>query len=160
MTDEKKDPPIEEAGFIGGVNVVQFGDVRVARGLSRRPFSMCPHTRLMYDSKERRIWCKDCERDVEAFDAFEQLVSNLDKGWKALEHHAQRIEEAEKHSLISIAAKVIDTGWRKKALSPCCPHCNGVLLPDDFKSGIKSFRSTELERARRKRLAKDAEAKP
>jgi hypothetical protein len=150
MDDKPKAPAIEPQGYLGGVNVVDFGDLRVSRGLSRRPFTTCPHKQLVYDQRERRIWCKDCECDVEAFDAFEQLVTNLDKGWKEVMRRVEKVEEAEAHSLISVAAKVVDDAWRKKNLSPCCPHCMAVLLPEDFSKGIVNKRGTELERQRRK----------
>ena len=73
MIDDR-DPPIAPLDYVSGVTVVNIGDVRVARGMSRRHHSSCPHIQLIYDQNERRIWCNDCERDVEAFDAFRGLV--------------------------------------------------------------------------------------
>lgn len=69
--------PIEPQDYIYGVKVVQIEDLRVARGLTRRPLSSCAHKKLVYDHNERRIWCSDYETEVEAFDAFEGLVSRL-----------------------------------------------------------------------------------
>jgi hypothetical protein len=54
MNDER-DPPIEPLDYVGGVAVVVIGDVRVARGMSRRHHSSCPHVQLIYDQKERRL---------------------------------------------------------------------------------------------------------
>ena len=49
------DAPIEPQEYLSGPTVVDIGDLRVARGLSRRPFSGCAHHSLVYDNKERRI---------------------------------------------------------------------------------------------------------
>jgi hypothetical protein len=72
--------PIEPQEYLYGVKVVQIEDLRVARGLTRRPFSSCRHKSLTYDDKERRIWCRDCETEVEAFDAFVGLVEVFSAG--------------------------------------------------------------------------------
>jgi hypothetical protein len=53
---DKKDAPIIPQSFIGGVKVVDIGDLRVARGLSRRTHAACKHDQLIYDANERRIW--------------------------------------------------------------------------------------------------------
>ena len=84
MADDDRDPPIEEPGFIGGVKVVNIGDVRVARGLTRRSSSSCPHKNMVYDQNERRIWCQDCERDVEPFDAFRNTMEQYSKAYDHL----------------------------------------------------------------------------
>lgn len=135
MADER-DPPIEEPGFIAGVNVVDIGDVRVARGLTRRHHSSCPHHRLMYDDRERRVWCKDCERDVESFDAFKIIVENLDKAIKSVERREKAITEAEQFKLRTLAAKAMDQAWRSTKMVPACPNCGGGLFPEQFKNGV------------------------
>src|SRR5690242_789873 len=117
MTD-KKDPPIEAPGFVGGVTVVDIGDVRVARGLTRRAHSSCPHRRMMYDHDERRIWCRDCEREIEGFDAFRILVEQYDKAHSSLDRRKKEITEAEKFQLRSIAAKKMDEAWRSRDMIP------------------------------------------
>lgn len=47
--------PIEPHEYLYGVKVVQIEDLRVARGLTRRPVSSCRHRKMVYDDKERRI---------------------------------------------------------------------------------------------------------
>lgn len=135
MSDER-DPPIEEPGYIGGVTVVDIGDVRVARGKTRRAHASCPHAKLIYDSAERRIWCKDCERDVEPFDAFVNLVASYDRAYKAIASREDQLREAEKFQVRSIAAKKIDEAWRSRNMVPACPHCSMGLFPEDFKIGM------------------------
>lgn len=136
MTDERKDPPIEEMPFVSGMTVVDFGDVRVARGLSRRPFSGCKHKRLRYDTRERRIWCADCERDIEGFEAFALLAERAHEVDTRLKAWAEEVKAAEAFQLRSRAAKKIDEVWRGRSLVPCCPHCNRGLLPEHFANGI------------------------
>ena len=149
MTDKPKAPPIEPLSYLSGVKVIDIGDLRVARGLSRRPYTVCKHPALVYDEKERRIWCKECECDVEPFDAFELLVAQYSKAYEDANRRIEAANEAEGHALISRAAKTVDHAWRSRNLSPCCPHCNGVLLPEDFASGIGRSYSTDMERQRR-----------
>lgn len=152
--DDKRDPPIVEPGFIHGLTVVDFGDYRVSRGLTRRPYSACQHHRLVYDGNERRIWCKDCERDVEPFDAFRLFCENAHAVSAALDRRAKEVAEAENHALISLAAKNIDKVWRKRDMIPCCPSCSAGLFPEDFKNGILGGMSREYAEALRNRKAK------
>lgn len=135
MTDER-DPPIEALSYIAGVTVVDIGDIRVARGMSRRPFSMCRHVQLLYDAKERRIWCKDCENDVEPFDAFTALVENYDRALSAIARREQQLAEVEGFQARTLAAKGLDEAWRRRKIVPACPHCHHGLLPEDFKNGV------------------------
>jgi hypothetical protein len=138
MTDHK-DPPIEPKDYINGLTVVDIGDVRVARGMSRRSYSSCKHSQLVYDQRERRIWCKDCERDIEGFDAFVILA---EQSFFALSEHQRRekrLAEAEAFQLRSIAAKEIDRIWRKRNMVPACPHCRMGLLPEYFTKGVSQL---------------------
>lgn len=153
MADDR-DPPIEEQSWIGGVCVVDIGDYRVARGLSRRPFSGCPHKRLTYDEKERRVWCQDCERDVEPFDALMLIVEGLDRENKRLDARRKRLDDAEQEGLRSLAAKEVDSVWRKRRYVPACPSCGEGLFPEDFKNGCMTQLGREYAEARRRRTAK------
>lgn len=146
----EKRPPIEPLDYLSGVKVVDIGDLRVARGMSRRPHSACKHHRLHYDKAERRVWCPDCETDVEPFDAFELLVENFHQASERLERREQEIRSAEEHSLISIAAKKIDKAWRSRTMVPACPHCKQGLFPEDFKNGIATSLGREYAEARRR----------
>jgi hypothetical protein len=130
--------PIDELEYFSGVKVVDIGDLRVSRGKTRRPASVCGHKRVSYDRNERRIWCRDCEQDIEAFDAFEHLVTNYSSGMNSLLKREQQIAEAEQHNVRSIAAKVMDEAWRSRTMVPACPQCGHGLFPEDFRDGIKS----------------------
>ena len=144
------DKPIEPADFRHGVKVVQIGDLRVARGKTRRPRSTCTHPRLTYDADERRIWCGECETEVEAFDAFINIVEHFNAGIENLRKRTEEVQEAEKFSLRSRAAKTMDEYWRSTKTAPCCPHCLQALLPEDVAG--KRLRQTgkEFELSKRK----------
>ena len=147
--DDDKDPPIEPQEFLSGLKVVDFGDLRVARGLSRRPFSSCHHFSLVYDKSERRIWCRDCEKNVDPFDAFESIAINMNRAIKQYECIRDEAIAAKDHNLHLIAAKNIEKAWRGKTMAIGCRHCGGGLLPEDFVP-IGSMCSAEIERMRRK----------
>lgn len=149
---EDKDPPIEPQDFVGGVKVVDFGDLRVARGLSRRPFSLCKHRPLVYDPKERRIWCRDCESNVEGFDAFVLLVEQFHRAAQEIQRQREEVEKARAHNIIRIAARQMDEHFRSRTMVPACPHCHTGIFPEDV--GRMASVSREWEQARRNQKAK------
>lgn len=155
MTERR--PPIVPQDYLSGVKVVDIGDIRVARGMSRRPVSSCQHRQLHYDTAERRIWCADCETDVEPFDAFKMLVEHFHSAEEKLERRAQEIKAAEDHALISIAAKEIDKAWRSRKMVPACPHCRAPLFPEDFRNGIKATYGREYAEAMARRATLEKE---
>lgn len=142
--------PIEPQNYIYGVKVVQIEDLRVARGLTRRPVSSCRHKQLVYDQGERRIWCSDCESEVEAFDAFLGLVERLNAANADLRRRSDALSEAETFQLRTRAAKQMDEYWRSHKSAPCCPHCDAALMPEDVLRGLSRV-SKDLVKARRKR---------
>lgn len=144
---DDRDPSIEPQNFLGGVTVVDIGDLRVARGLSRRAHSSCPHLRVVYDNAERRIWCRDCEHDVEPFDAFRSLAENYSRAHKDLMRRQQAMDEAERFKIRTLAGKAMDEAWRSHNMVPSCPYCHNGLFPEDFKVG-PGMVSKEWARAR------------
>lgn len=130
------DAPIEPQDYLYGVKVVDIGDLRIARGLTRRPRSVCKHASLVYDQKERRIWCKDCETEVPPFDAFIEIVEQFDAGRKESERLIAEAKEAQRFTIRSRAAKVVDEAWRSKNMVPVCPHCRKGMFPEDFVQGV------------------------
>lgn len=144
-----KTPPIEPMDFLLGVNVVDIGDLRVARGMSRRPVSSCKHHPLRYDQRERRIWCSDCETDVEPFDAFVMLVENFSRANDDIKRRRDELAKAESHTILRVAAKRMDELFRRKNMVPACPHCGQGIFPEDVQ-GMGSI-NREWESARRAR---------
>ena len=129
---------------------MQVEDLRVARGMTRRPASSCRHKKLVYDEKERRVWCSDCEAEVESFDAFVGIVEVFSGGMSTLKRRQSELAEAEKFQMRSRAAKVMDEAWRSTKMAPLCPHCNTAILPEDVAGGVAST-SKALVAAARKR---------
>lgn len=130
------DEPIEDQAYLSGLTVVDIGDIRVSRGMTRRPYSSCNHRRMAYDPKERRVWCKDCEKDVDPFDAFKNLCENYHAAHEGLNRQRKEITEAAHFQCRSIAAKEIDKAWRHRKMVPACPHCSNGLFPEDFVKGV------------------------
>lgn len=129
-------PPIEPQDYLNGTKVVQIDDLRVARGKTRRPASSCKHKNLLYDEQERRIWCSDCENEVEPFDAFMGLVAVHDAAISSINARAEKLREAEQFQIRSRAAKVMDEAWRSRTMVPLCPHCVRPILPEDVANGV------------------------
>ncbi|MHC2144085.1 hypothetical protein [Pseudomonas sp. 210_17 TE3656] len=148
------DAPIEPQEWTYGVKVVQIEDLRVARGLTRRPASTCRHKNLVYDDKERRVWCSDCEAEVEPFDAFMGLVQVFSAGTNRINRRAAELAEAEKFQIRSRAAKVMDEAWRSKTMAPLCPHCNTAILPEDVVGGLASASKALVIAARKRQSSK------
>lgn len=142
--------PIEPMEYLYGLKVVDIGDLRVARGMSRRAPSTCRHLRLAFDKAERRIYCRDCEQDVEPFDAFLQLVERH----YLLDEKAEKLRQDAAHTVISRAAKRIDEAWRSKKMAPLCPHCSKAIMPEDVVNGLK-LTNKEWELRRRAALPTD-----
>lgn len=147
------DEPIVEQAYVGGVTVVDIGDLRIARGMTRRPASACCHGAMVYDPRERRVWCKDCERDVDPFDAFTRLVEQYDRAYKGLNERSDEIAQAARFQCRSVAAKNIDEVWRRRKVVPACPHCKHGLFPEDFATGVSTM-GREYALARRKAAMK------
>ena len=148
------DAPIEPQEYIHGVKVVQIEDLRVARGMTRRPVSACRHKALVYDERERRVWCSDCQTEVEAFDAFVGLVEVYSSGLDSINRRRRELAEAEAETfqIRSRAAKAIDEAWRSPKTAPLCPHCMTAILPEDVAGGLATT-SKSLVVAARKRAA-------
>lgn len=131
MTDEK-DPPIIPADYISGVKVIDIGDLRVARGHSRRPPKLCEHREICYDLDERRVYCSQCEKTIDPFDAFTVLVEQFSAKERQLDRREAAIKETEAFTVRSRAAKAVDEVWRGHRSLPACPTCKAPLFPEDF----------------------------
>lgn len=150
MVNDQKDPPIIAQEYLYGLKVVDIGDIRVARGMSRRPHSTCPHRAMAYDQQERRVWCKDCETNIEPFDAFRIICEHFAQAASRLERERKAIEEAKEHNLIRIAAKKMDELFRRKKMVPACPHCGHGIFPEDVEKMGSINRQWEQVRRNRK----------
>lgn len=146
-----KDPPIEPQEFLGGVKVVDIGDLRVARGLSRRPASACRHRQIHYDRTERRVWCADCETNIEAFDAFQLIVERFSEANQKIKKRTDELAQAEALQARTLAARQLDLAWRRRSMVPACPTCGSGLFPEDFKDGVRVMLGRDYAEAQRRR---------
>lgn len=144
------DTPIDKEEYMYGVKVVDIGDLRVARGKTRRPKTTCKHLNITYCTNERRIFCDDCQSAVDPFDIVVGIAEFLDGETKKLISRRRELDEAISFNLRSIAAKNIDSVWRGRRMAPICPHCKSALLPEDFKT-IGATVSVEFARKRREK---------
>lgn len=151
----RKTPPVEPQNYLSGVKVVDIGDLRVARGMSRRPVSTCTHVNQVYDQKERRVWCSDCETDLDPFDAYRSIVENLHTCYERIDRVKAELADATKQNLHLLAARAVEKTLRSRSMIPTCPHCSRGLTADDLKS--HGAMSVKLEIARRKGEAKRKE---
>lgn len=129
-----KTPPIEPLQLPG--TVVNIGDIRVARGLTRRPQSTCKHRHMAYDPQERRIYCYHCEQEIEPFDAFVALSEQWKNAFEALESRREELRELREFEPRRRATKEMDRAWRSRNMVPACPHCHHGLFPEDFERGV------------------------
>ncbi|TCM17251.1 hypothetical protein EDF56_106367 [Novosphingobium sp. PhB165] len=152
MTD--KTPPVVEQEYLSGLKIIDIGDLRVARGMSRRPVSACKHRPMVYDRNERRIWCKDCETDVEPFDAFLLICEQIDHAVADIKRRQQQVDEAVAHNITRIAARQMDQHFRSRKYVPACPHCHQGIFPEDVPNmGTVGREWEEARRARKENAA-------
>jgi len=145
------DDPIDPQPYCAGVTVVDIGDLRIARGKTRRPRSSCQHRNMAYDTNERRVYCHDCEQEVDPFDAFTLMVQSWDASIKHLSARARDVEQAEQFTIQRRAAKAMDEAWRKKDSVPACPHCREALFPEDILTDRLPLVSRRLAKSKRAR---------
>lgn len=148
MSDEPLHPFPEASPL--WAEVIDLADMRVQFGRPRYPTKICEHRKLIYDPKERRVWCQDCERTIDGFDAFMTLTRQFTEMVKAAQRLFRQAKEARDSHIGRIAAKKLDKAWSGNVMAVACPHCRGGLLPEDFEGGA-SVTSRDIEIARRGR---------
>lgn len=125
------DTPVIEMG-----KIIDIGYLRIARGYTRRPVMTCAHHRLVIDDKERRLWCQDCEKEVDAFDFLRAFMRNYQLARIRFLKESEELNEARKFSARLIATRVMEKAWRKRSSVPVCPHCHHGIHPEDVASGV------------------------
>lgn len=153
MSDNPKDPPLEvlpDGGCYVGT-VVDLDKVRIRLGRTPYKVKVCEHRSLIYSPNERRVWCEDCERTIDGFDAFLIFTRHFERMESAAHHKRDQVNEALKSAARLRATKELDRVWSGRRMAPCCPHCKHGLVPEDFANGAAYSVSLELELARRKK---------
>lgn len=136
-----------------GAPVIDLAEVRIRLGFPDiKPGKQCEHVHLIYSKSDRRVWCEDCERTLDNFDAFLIFTTHFHEMERAAIGKIKRAKEAEQAVVHRKAAKVFDRAWSGHQMAVACPHCRLGLLPEDFADGGAQC-SAEIERARRRRDA-------
>lgn len=121
----ENDPPVQpEEGAV----VIDLAGRRIARGFTRG--RGCRHRHLTYDQRERRIWCQDCNRTVEPFDAFMVVAEGFDDMVRDARRLKREAEDALAKTIHLRAAQAIEKLWRGRKHDPCCPACGSALTPE------------------------------
>ncbi len=150
MSDDRLEP-LETAGMYVD-NVVDLAGLRIRAG--RRPHNAkeCSHLNLTYSSRDRLIWCEDCSRNIDGFDAFLLLTSKFERMIYDVRRRKKLADDALRSTLVRRAAKELDSRYLGN-MAPVCRSCRDAILPEDIlNSGSVSI---EIERARRRRAALD-----
>lgn len=133
--------------------IIDLDGIRIQWGLPSTPLKQrCEHKSLVYSSAERRIWCQNCERTIDNFDAFMTFTKHFESMLRHARIKLQEATDAMKTSVRRRATKVLDRAWSGNVMAPCCPHCRGGLLPEDFADRGLSMCSRDIELARRKKV--------
>ncbi|MBE0506753.1 MAG: hypothetical protein IBX50_08535 [Marinospirillum sp.] len=141
---------------IEGLKLVPVRTRRKDNPYLARP-APCRHLSLIFDPVERKVWCDDCESEVDSFDAFCIFAERLADIDASLKRKSEQLQQDQETHLITRAAKAIDKDWRSRSLAPLCPHCKSALMPEDLAGGFKAYTSIEIERARRIRNTEKSE---
>lgn len=148
MTDE----PLEICATPFGAQIINLADVCIRFGLPKSKFAdRCKHRSIIYNKDDRRVWCSDCERTIDNFDAFMIFTEYFQAMESAAKWKNDKAQEALNATINRRATKVIDRAWSAgNAMAIRCPHCSSGLLPEDFANGVAQC-SREIELARRER---------
>lgn len=143
--------PIKPPKFIAHGNVIDLAGFKTQLVVTKRT-DECSHTRTGYSRTERKVWCKDCNTELDSFDVFLRLVDHYARATARLESEKERFQEQRNKALRSIAAKSFDDIYRSRKYVPACPHCKEALLPEDVANGLAMVcRETARERRKFKR---------
>ena len=142
MSDDYKGHPEYQCS-----NVLDFEIARRATRYGPAKAGGCEHTRVVLDPHGGTVHCRDCEAQVSAYWALEQMAQRWEKAERQLAARNQKVEEMERKQLHLRAAKKIEQAWRGRVMAVACPHCKRGILPED---GLgNSCCSREIEEARR-----------
>lgn len=128
---------------------ITFREFKIERG-SLHSVDNCNHRNLQYDISSRIIYCKDCEREIDHFDAFFMIVKMFAYAEHSLDCRREELDELEKRHQVGLlkATRKVDEAWRSRSMVPICPHCHKAIFPTDGFGGNLTNKDLELERRR------------
>lgn len=157
MSDRKDEPLIPYDGDKHVGEVIDLAGVRLRWGQrSPKAERACEHKALVFCSRERRVWCEDCDRTIDSFDAFYMLTKNFESMVRDIRAQNSKVKAALDSTITRRATKELERMWGHK-MAAACPHCRTGLLAEDFADGVSAAYGRDYEIARRKRAAKPKE---
>ena len=152
MDDTPLTPNDEAKPF--SATVINLDGVRIKWGRTRPgDGKKCEHRTLIYSTEEKRVWCEDCKRTIENWDALMTVIRHFQMMEQEARSKNRQADDALKHTARLRATKALDKAWSGNVYAVACPHCRGGLLPEDFANGARSMTSREIEIQRRKKAA-------
>jgi hypothetical protein len=131
---------------LDGGKIIELAGIRIARGLNNAKLKeKCSHKRMVYDTAERRVWCEDCSRTIDAFDALLVMIEHLDEMCSEARRKLSEAREVHGKTARLRATKMLDKVWSGNVMAVACPHCRKGLLPEDFAGGASSAWARDLE---------------
>lgn len=93
----------------------------------------CPHHRLRYIEHGELLVCLDCDKQVSAIWALRLYFTQHQMQEERRSAQQEQLKKDEARLVTHRAALAIQDAWRKKKLTPTCPHCHkGIEPPDGF----------------------------
>ena len=156
------DPPLEVLpdGPCFKNTVIDLAGVRVRHG--RTPYKSgepCKHLTLIHSESERRVWCEDCNRTIDNYEAFKIFARHFSEMVSKAEYRLAEANAAMSKAARGRAVKTLDRIWSGNVMAVQCPHCKGGLLPEDFADGASASWSREMELAGRRKSSKPTDQK-
>lgn len=114
--------------------IYEFGDlvVKYRSEISTRfDPAECKHTKLTYSEQGHIITCDTCSKQIDAWWAFMHVVRQFSDMHQRLNSREQQVKEMESKNLTHKAALMVEKSWRKRDMTPTCPHCHGAISPAD-----------------------------
>lgn len=135
-------------------NVIQIGDFRFARRPRhawRGDGSACQHNHMTIDDHGDVITCDDCGKQLGATWVLRNILDDYAAQFELLRSRTQELQELTSKEIVLIAARKVESAWRKRDTVPACPHCSrGILATDRFGATQVSKRMEQLRREREK----------
>ncbi len=133
---------MQELTSQNSADVIDIGEVRLSKKFQKQ----CAHKRLTYDPADRTVQCLDCERFIDPFSAFLQIVHNLESAKKRAERILAEAAEARDKELPTIAARKVEKAWRSQTMVPACPHCHEAIFSTDGFGGAQVNKKMAIEK--------------
>ena len=132
--------------------LIDLAGVRIQRGMTSHAATKCKHMNIRFceDRGDRRVWCVDCQSNIDPFDALAMIALHLQRMLDSAHSMRAEAQKALGATARLRATKVLDRAWSGNVMAVACPHCKNGLLPEDFLTGSHQI-SRDLEIARRKR---------